>query len=1063
MPANFPTSLDSNPSAATLAAGNLDTDPHSVLHANLGDQIEALQAKVGVNGSAVTSSHDYKIAALETALAGYQPLDSDLTAIAALSTTSYGRAFLTLANQAALMALLSAASDTASGVVELATSAETITGTDAARAVTPAGAAAAYQPLDSDLTAIAALSTTSFGRALLALADAAALRTAAGVGTISTQSAGAVSITGGSITGITDLAVADGGTGASDAATARTNLGLAIGSDVQAYDADLAAVAGLSTTGLVARTGSGTAAARTITGSSSITVTNGDGVSGNPTLAVPTGGIGATELAATAVTAGSYGSSSSIPSFTVDADGRLTAAANNAPVLPKYGNLFALGHSYTQQDGYDNSTANHGNFVRRVAAALQVPPDEMFLWGRSGAQANSPSIGDAATITGDQGVGMVLRHHHPSHMYTATQSGKQSAKSLPALYLLYYGINDANRDGNVASTTGLTAYQHGMRTIISRLRARHLFPYDNSAWTFTGTWSTVSSNQATKGNKKRTTTNTDSFTLTIPTTFLGGTVAICLHANPNAYTTATSSGSSSTSLPVAARDNFPQSGNFDILVGGTQATVTGGHGTGAGTFTLSSAKTWSNGAAVTRTTATALVTWSGTATGATGTTSVAGIGVAGTGLQIVKRFALTAADAGKTIIGTLSGLVTGEVLEVDSAWIEDSTATTILCCNQPEELLALTSLYWSGSVPAAYNSGLATVVAEFDSNVQVVDVDADWSNYYGATIRTTIGSNTTANHASQSVSITPNNATLNVIGVGSVLRTGKEEMLVTAITKTSTTQWDLTVTRNYSGTDSASGSNAYSAASNTTSTTAGSIIYDCRGYNLDRVHPSDAGHEVIAAAVLTEIGTVSQTALQIANSGGYVLRRQARMRDGYYGQITRGSGTRTTQIQVKDTVTAVPYYIPQAAVCLGISVEVTTGQASTTLRSSIYADGNGRPGKLVYDFGTAATTGTGAVTCSGWVPLRPGWYWFTFVTQGGTTQPTFRAFPANGVFPPFNYPVMLAALDTGTGSSGTVYGIQITGQTGASASPFPTTGESFITSGAVPIVWAQFTVPLLDD
>lgn len=84
------------------------------------------------------------------------------------------------------------------------------------------------------------------------------------------------------------LPLAQGGTAATSASAARTSLGLAIGTNVQAYDGDLAALAALSSTGMVARTASDTYVMRTITGTSgNVTVSNGDGVSGNPILSLP--------------------------------------------------------------------------------------------------------------------------------------------------------------------------------------------------------------------------------------------------------------------------------------------------------------------------------------------------------------------------------------------------------------------------------------------------------------------------------------------------------------------------------------------------------------------------------------------------------------------------------------------------------------------------------------------------------------------------------------------------------------------------------------------------------
>jgi len=67
---------------------------------------------------------------------------------------------------------------------------------------------------------------------------------------------------------------------ASTQAAARTAMG------AQAQDAELDAIAALGSTGFVTITGAGTAASRNMVAGTGITVTNGNGFSGNPTIAI---------------------------------------------------------------------------------------------------------------------------------------------------------------------------------------------------------------------------------------------------------------------------------------------------------------------------------------------------------------------------------------------------------------------------------------------------------------------------------------------------------------------------------------------------------------------------------------------------------------------------------------------------------------------------------------------------------------------------------------------------------------------------------------------------------
>lgn len=84
--------------------------------------------------------------------------------------------------------------------------------------------------------------------------------------------------------------------------------------DAQPLDSDLTAVANLAGTGLIVRTATGAATTRTITASTGITVANGDGVSGNPTVSLSNVG-----------TAGTFGSATQVPVLTTNAQGQVVS------------------------------------------------------------------------------------------------------------------------------------------------------------------------------------------------------------------------------------------------------------------------------------------------------------------------------------------------------------------------------------------------------------------------------------------------------------------------------------------------------------------------------------------------------------------------------------------------------------------------------------------------------------------------------------------------------------------------------------------------------------------
>lgn len=88
MATNFPTNLDDLDLTRGNSTDKLSSPSHVTHHTNEDDAIEALQAKVGVNNSAVTTSLDYKLTNASSISPGHKHVAADISDLLPISSST---------------------------------------------------------------------------------------------------------------------------------------------------------------------------------------------------------------------------------------------------------------------------------------------------------------------------------------------------------------------------------------------------------------------------------------------------------------------------------------------------------------------------------------------------------------------------------------------------------------------------------------------------------------------------------------------------------------------------------------------------------------------------------------------------------------------------------------------------------------------------------------------------------------------------------------------------------------------------------------------------------------